>query len=61
MKKKNKKKNKKKTTNSKYSVGYSDKATGPLILIMLKMSRYVKTVKVKDEDKDKINKICLYV
>ena len=58
MKKKKPTKNK---TNSKYSVGHSDKATGPLILIMLKMSRYVKTFKVEDEDKDKINKICLYV
>ena len=32
-------------------IGYSDKALGPQILIMTKMSGYVKTFKVKDGDK----------
>ena len=31
-------------------IGYSDKAIRPLILIMPKMSGYVKTFKVKDGD-----------
>ena len=34
-------------------IGYLDKAIGPLVLIMPKMSRYVKTFKVKDGYKDK--------
>ena len=33
---------------SNYLIGYSDKAIRPLILIMPKMSGYVKTFKVKD-------------
>ena len=44
-------------TNSKYLIGYSEKAIRPLILIMPKMSGYVKTFKVKDGDKDKNNKL----
>ena len=44
-------------TNSRYLVGYSEKAIRPLILIMPKMSGYVKTFKVKDGDKDKSNKL----
>ena len=44
-------------TNSKYLIGYSDKAIRPLVLIMLEMSEYVKTFKVKDGDKDKNNKL----
>ena len=44
-------------TNSKYLVGYLDKAIRPLVLIMPKMSEYVKTFKVKEGDKDKNNKL----
>ena len=35
-------------TNSKYLIGYLDKAIGPLVLIMPKMSGYVKIFKVKE-------------
>ena len=38
-------------------IGYSDKAIRPLILIMPKMSAYVKKFKVKDGDKNKNNKL----
>ena len=41
-------------TNSKYLIGYLDKAIRPLVLIMPKMSGYVKTFKVKEGDKDKL-------
>ena len=44
-------------TNTKYLIGYLDKVMRPLVLIMLKMSGYVKTFKVKDGDKDKNNKL----
>ena len=44
-------------TNSKYLIGYLDKAMRPLLLIRPKMSGYVKTFKVKDEDKDKNSKM----
>ena len=44
-------------TNSKYLIGYLDKAIRPLVLIMPKMSGYVKTFKVKSGDKDKNNKL----
>ena len=44
-------------TNSKYLIGYLDKFIRPLVLIMPKISRYVKTFKVKDDDKDKNNKL----
>ena len=44
-------------TNSKYLIGIKfDKAIRPLVLIMPKMSGYVKTFKVKEGDKDKNNK-----
>ena len=43
-------------TDSKYLIGYLDKAIRPLVLIMSKMSGCVKTFKVKDGDKDKNNK-----
>ena len=36
-------------TNCKYLIGYLDKAIKPLILILLKMSGYVKIFKVKDK------------
>ena len=35
-------------TNSKYFIGYLDKTIRPLVLIMPKMSRFVKTFKVKE-------------
>ena len=38
-------------------IGYSDKAIGPLALIMSKTSEYVKTFRVKDGDKDENNKL----
>ena len=38
-------------------IGYLDKAIRLLILIMHKMTGYVKTFKVKDGDKDKQNKL----
>ena len=38
-------------------IGYLDKVIRPLVLIMPKMSGYVKTFKVKDVDKDKNNKL----
>ena len=44
-------------TNSKYLIGYLDKAIRPLVLIMPKMSWYIETLKVKDGDKDKNNKL----
>ena len=37
-------------TNSKYLIGYSDKAIRPLVLIMSKMTGYVKTFKVEDKN-----------
>ena len=44
-------------TNSKYLVGYLDKFIRPLVFIMLKMSGYVKILKVRDVEKDKSNKL----
>ena len=44
-------------TDSKDLIGYLDKAMRPLVLIMPKMSGYVKIFKVKDGDKDKNNKL----
>ena len=45
-------------TNSKYLIGLKFyKAIRPLVLIMLKMSGYVKTFKVKKGDRDKSNKL----
>ena len=45
-------------TNSKYLIGIKfDKAIRPLVLIMPKMSGYVKIFKVKEGDKDKNNKL----
>ena len=44
-------------TNSKYLIGYLHKAARSLVLIIPKMSGYVKTLKVKDGDKDKSNKL----
>ena len=45
-------------TNSKYLIGVKlDKVIRPLVLIMPKISGYVKTFKVKEGDKDKSNKL----
>ena len=45
-------------TNSKYLIGIKfDKSIRPLVLIIPKMSRYCKTFKVKEGDKDKSNKL----
>ena len=41
----------------KYLIEYLDYATRPLVLILSKMSGYVKTFKLKDEDKEKNNKL----
>ena len=43
-------------TNSKYLIGYLDKAIRPLVLIMPTMSGYVKTFKTKEGNKNKNNK-----
>ena len=40
--------------------GYLDQVIRSLILIMPKMSGYVKTFKVKDEGEDKNNKLMLF-
>ena len=37
-------------TNSKYLTGYLDETIRPLVLIMPKMSGYIKTFKVKERD-----------
>ena len=44
-------------TYSKYCMGNVDKVIRQLVLIMPKMSGYVKTFKVKEEDKDKNYKL----
>ena len=44
-------------TKFKDSIGYLDKVMRTLVLILSKMSEYVKTFKVKDGDKDKNNKL----
>ena len=46
----------KRKTNSQYLIGYLDKTIRPLVLIMPKISGYVKTFKVED----KINKLMLF-
>ena len=48
-------------TNSKYLIGYLDKAVRPLVLIMPKIRAYVKTFKVKNGDKDKSNKLMSFL
>ena len=48
----------KENTNSKYLIRIEfDKAIRPLVLLMPKMSGYVKIFKVKEGDKDKNNKL----
>ena len=44
-------------TNSKHLIGYLEKVTRTLVLIIPKVSGYVKKYKVKDKDKDKNNKL----
>ena len=44
-------------TNFKYLIGYLDKVIKPIVLIIPKMSGYIKIFKVKDENKDKDNKL----
>ena len=44
-------------TNSKYLIGYLDKAIAPLVAIMHKISGYIRTFKVKDGDKVGNNKL----
>ena len=43
-------------TNSKYLIGYLGKVIRTLVLMFPKLSEYVKTLEVKDGDKDKTNK-----
>ena len=45
---------------SKCLIEYRDKVIKLLVLILPKMSGYVKTLKVKDEDKDKNNKLIFF-
>ena len=45
-------------TNFKYWIGYLDKAVRPLVLIMPKMSGYVKSFKVKEGD-NKLMSFCI--
>ena len=47
-------------TNSKYLIGYLDKAIRPLVLIIPKMSGHIKTFQVKDGNKDKNNKLVYF-
>ena len=47
-------------TNYKYLIGYWDKVIRPLVLILSKMSGYVRIFKVKDGDKDKNNKLIFF-
>ena len=44
-------------SNFKYLIGYLDKAIRSLVVIMPKMSGYVKKLKVKDGNKDENNKL----
>ena len=48
-------------TNSKYFIGYSDKAIRPLVLIIPKISGYVRSFKVKDGDKGKNIKLMYFL
>ena len=48
-------------TNSKHLIEYLDKVIKTLVLILPKMSGYVRTFKVKDGDKDKNNKLMSFL
>ena len=43
-----------------YFIWYLDKTIRPLVLILPKMSAYIKTFKVKEGDKDKNNKLLTF-
>ena len=45
--------------NSKYLIGYLDEVTRPLVLLLSKMSRCIKTFKDKGQNKN--NKLCLWI
>ena len=45
---------------SKYLIGYLDEGIRPLVLILPRMSGYVKTFKSKDGDKDKKTKLMTF-
>ena len=47
-------------TYPKYLIGYLDKVIRPLVIILFKMSGYVKTFKVKNGDKDKNNNVMYF-
>ena len=47
-------------TNSKYLIGYLDKAIRQLIFIISKVSEYVQTFKDKDRYKDKNDKLMFF-
>ena len=44
----------------KHLIGYLDQVKRSLVLIMPKMSGYVKTFKVRDGDNDKSNKLVFF-
>ena len=44
-------------TNPKCLIGYLEKVIKPIVLILPRMSGYVDTLKVKDKEKDKNNKL----
>ena len=46
--------------NSKYLIRYLDRVIRPIVLILSKVSGYVKTFKVKDGDKDKSNTLIFF-
>ena len=48
------------TTNSNYLIGHLDNVIRRLVLVLPKMSRYVKTFQVKDGDKGKNNKLMYF-
>ena len=41
-------------SNSKYLIGYLNKAIRPLVLILPKRNKCIKNLNVRDEDKDKL-------
>ena len=47
--------------NSKYLIEYLNKVIRPLVLVLTKMSGYIKTFKVKDVDKDNNNNFMLSI
>ena len=47
-------------TNSRHLIGYLEKALRPLVLIMPKMSGYIKTFKVEDGNKNENDKLIFF-